>query len=133
MALPAVSTTASTPEQTSRESTESVVNSTLNAARSEGCEVTERRVQEAAWDVGGLADHANCLLDLGNQTAASRILQQAIALEPNHFESLYALAEIRLGRGDRQGARVLYQQAYQAARGDAQALAARRALRDLSR
>ncbi|WP_019959871.1 tetratricopeptide repeat protein [Woodsholea maritima] len=98
---------------------------------SEGCEATARRVQEAAWDVNGLAAHANCLLDQGNQTAATRILQQAIALEPGHFDSLYALAEIRLARGDRDGARVLYQQAFQAARGDAQAVAARRALRGL--
>lgn len=137
-ALPPVSRAPATSSQEGRsEGAQDHLPTTASARQNEaegasqGCEATARRVQDAAWDVNGLAAHATCLLDQGNQTAATRILQQAIALEPGHFDSLYALAEIRLARGDRDGARVLYQQAYQAARGDAQAVAARRALRGL--
>ena len=97
------------------------------------CEAAAAAVELNPWDDTALADHASCLVDMGNIEQAALIYEQMLAFEPENFDFAMALADIRANQGDMAAARALYDQATMNSMSDAEAIRARsqaRAIQD---
>jgi hypothetical protein len=95
------------------------------------CDATAAVIASSPWDLDALADHAGCLVQIGEEDNGAGLYERVLAFDPGHFQAALGLARLRERQGRRQDAARLFETAADAARTDGQALSARAAARRL--
>lgn len=95
------------------------------------CDPTAAAIASSPWDLDALADHAACLIGIGEFENGAGLYERVLAFDPGHFPAALGLARLRERQGRREDAARLFETAANAARTDGQGLSARAAARRL--
>ncbi len=95
------------------------------------CDPTAAAVASSPWDLDALANHAACLVEIGETANGAGLFERVLAFEPGHFQAALGLAQLRERQGRRSDAARLFETAANSALTDGQALAARQSARRL--
>ncbi|MCP2670838.1 hypothetical protein NHF40_07855 [Maricaulaceae bacterium EIL42A08] len=104
---------------------------TSNAELPGPCDPTAAAIASSPWDLDALADHAGCLIGIGEFENGAGLYERVLAFDPGHFPAALGLARLRERQGRREDAARLFETAANAALTDGQALSARAAARRL--
>ncbi len=95
------------------------------------CDPTAAAIASSPWDLDALANHAACLIEIGEYQNGAGLYERVLAFDPGHFQAALGLARLRERQGRRDDAARLFETAADAALTDGQALSARAAARRL--